>query len=99
MSGTQKCEFTVFDQPKVDTERHLYEREYWIKVTTRFVDAKRTWDCIVEIARADSQDPELGKDGPTLNHKVLHGNASSQPAIDAGLEHGERWCRSSAGLG
>ena len=50
----------MLDQAKVDTERHLYEREYWIKVTTRFVDAKRTWDCIVEIARADSQDPEIG---------------------------------------
>jgi len=34
---------------------NIYEREYWIKVTTRFVDAKRTWDCIVEIARAESR--------------------------------------------
>jgi|GEM_PF-4355233 hypothetical protein len=81
-------------QPKNDTERHLFECEYWIEVNARFVDAKRTWDCVVEIARADSQDPEMGLEGPTLNHKVLHGNASSQAAIDAGLAHGEGWCRS-----
>jgi len=84
----------MLDQAKVDTERHLYEREYWITVTTRFVDAKRTWDCIVEIARADSQDPEIGLEGPKLNHKVLHGNASPQAATEAGLAHGEGWCRS-----
>ncbi len=84
----------MLDQPKVDTERYLYEREYWIKVTTRFVDAKRTWDCVVEIARADSQDPEIGLDGLKLNHKLLHGNASSQAATDAGKAHGEVWCRS-----
>ena len=84
----------MLHQLKDDTARHLFEREYWIKTTARFVDAKRTWDCTVEIAPADSQDPEMGLNGPKLNHKVLHGNASSQAAIDTGLAYGEVWCRS-----